>query len=503
MSVVPEAVVGENRTVNRAPERSPGAATRGAQDRRLRTFFDSVPGLASCWDRDLHLVVANEAYRTWFGLDPDEIVGLHMKEVLTSEDYDRVLPFVELALGGEPQEFLRPVVDRHGITRHTQVSYVPDAADGEVQGLFVLVTDITSRVESQQLLEEAQELADLGSWHLDPATREITWSLQMYHITGTHPDSFTPTYERLTQMVHPQDRERLLSTAERAMAVGDGYDTDYRLVRPDGQVREVHSRVRADRAADGSVVRLNGIMQDVTATNRLARQMTEVNERLHRVNEINADVLAMVGHDVRQPVGLIAGHLELLLDTWSESSDEQRVQHLTAAQAAASRMTILIDDILTMANLDNGTITRRPEPTPVAEVVRDVLAGVHGGEVVDVEIHGAPVAHTDPFHLRQIVTNLVSNAIRYGVAPVVVSSGESDGRVWLDVVDHGQGVPEEFVPRMFERFSRAEADVPARTSGTGFGLYIARRLVEANLGEVSYRPNEPRGARFSVSLPTA
>ena len=487
--------------MDREPGRSPATAARSAQDRRLRLLFDRVPALVSCWDRELRLIVANEAYRTWFGLDPDEIEGLHMKDVLSPEDYAQVLPFVELALAGEEQEFLRPVVDRYGATRQTQVSYVPDVADGEVQGLFVLVTDITPRVESHLMLEEAQALADIGSWTLDPATREITWSRQMHQIVGTDPDSFTPSYDVLGPMVHPEDRERVVAIAERAMAIGDDYETDYRVVRPDGDVRELHTRVHCERAPNGAVIRLNGIMQDLTETNRMARQMAEVNERLHRVNELNADVLGMVGHDVRQPVGLIAGHLELLLDSWSESSDELRLHRLTVAQAAASRLTTLIDDILTMANLDNGSIARRPTPTLVPDVVREALTVVHGGDVVEVVVHGTPVALADPFHLRQIVTNMVSNAIRYGVEPVVVSTGERAGRVWLEVVDHGEGVPEEFAPRLFERFTRAGTGVATHTPGSGFGLYIVSRLAEANGGSITYRDNEPTGARFTVDLP--
>ncbi len=501
MAVVTGTAPRQNRQVDREPERSPATAARSAQDRRLRLFFDRVPALASCWDRGLRLIVANEAYRTWFGLDPDEIEGLHMKEVLSPEDYAQVLPFVELALAGEEQEFLRTVVDLHGRTRHAQVSYVPDVVDGDVQGLFVLIIDITPRIEAQQLLEEAQELADLGSWTLDPATLEITWSRQMHQIVGTDPDSFTPTYEELAELVHPEDRDRVVGIAERAMTAGDGYDTDYRVVRPNGEVRELHTRVRCERAPNGSVIRLHGIMQDLTETNRMARQMVEVNERLHRVNELNADVLGMVGHDVRQPVGLIAGHLELLLDSWAESSDELRLHRLTVAEAAASRLTTLIDDILTMANLDNGSITQRESPTLVVDAVREALTVVHGGDVVEVAIHGTPVALADPFHLRQIVTNLVSNAIRYGVAPVVVSTGERAGRIWLEVTDHGEGVPDEFVPRLFERFTRAGTGVATRTPGTGFGLYIVSRLAEVNGGSVDYRANVPTGATFTVDLP--
>jgi signal transduction histidine kinase len=113
------------------------------------------------------------------------------------------------------------------------------------------------------------------------------------------------------------------------------------------------------------------------------------------------------------------------------------------------------------------------------------------------------VAVVDPFHLRQMVTNLVSNALRYGALPVVVTVAQRNGSVFLEVLDHGAGVPEDFVPHLFERFTRASGAVSGHPAGSGFGLYIVHRLAEANGARLSYSPGTPVGSLFRLDLPSA
>ena len=135
--------------------------------RLLRTLFDQLPALIAYWDRDARNVVANAAYVEWFGFRPEEMVGLHISEVLGAEVYAKNLPYIEAALAGEEQLFDRTLIDQAGRVRHTQASYVPNVVDGDVQGFFVLVTDVTPRVEAQRDMDEAQAIAQVGSWSFD------------------------------------------------------------------------------------------------------------------------------------------------------------------------------------------------------------------------------------------------------------------------------------------------------------------------------------------------
>lgn len=136
--------------------------TASDETRLARVLLDRLPGLLGYWDRELHNVIANDAYLEYFGMTPDEIRGRHIREVLGEAVYALNLPYIEGALAGKAQLFERTLVDTHGKTRHTQASYIPDVLDGEVRGFCVQVTDVTARVEAERARDDALRLFHIG-----------------------------------------------------------------------------------------------------------------------------------------------------------------------------------------------------------------------------------------------------------------------------------------------------------------------------------------------------
>jgi len=485
------------------PFSSQASDTLETQERRLRVLFDSLPALIAYWDRDLRNVIANRAYVQWFGYSPEQMLGMHIRHVLGEAVYAKNLPYIEGVLAGKEQLFERTLVDTTGVTHHTQASYVPDVVNDQIVGFFVLVTDVTPRVEAERGLAEAQRLAELGSWQLDVASGVVSWSAELYRITGLDPDGELPSVERYLAMVHPEDRDRLAANIQAAATTATGYEIEYRLVCADGVVRDIQGRGLPELDADGAVVRLRGTVQDVTAARRAARELARANDDLARANRLQADMIGTLGHDVRQPLTGLLGYLDDLVEDWDSIPEARKRDHLRRANSTAHRLKGLIDDVLTMANLDAGTIATRPARVPLAEAVSDAVRDGSGALAVDVEVDAAAVAVVDPFHLRQILTNLIGNAVKYGEPPFSVTGVSAGHNIVVSVSDNGEGVPDEFVPHLFERFTRATSGVATRMQGTGFGLYIVQRLVEANGGRVSYRHHPPHGACFTVTFPAA
>ncbi len=196
----------------------------------------------------------------------------------------------------------------------------------------------------------------------------------------------------------------------------------YRIVRPDGEVREVHSRVRAERGPDGIVTRLTGVLQDVTSSNRLAREMGRANEELRQVNQLNADVLGVVGHDAATAARpACSGHLEELPETWEETTDEERLDRVERAYGAAQRLSALIDDILAMASADSGAVAHPPAArSRCARSSATPWPALHGGATTsEVRADGDARARRRPVPPAPDASPTWSaTPCRYGAAPV-------------------------------------------------------------------------------------
>jgi PAS domain S-box-containing protein len=467
----------------------------------MRKVLDGLPAMIAYWDRDKRNLFANAACREWFGFTPEQMRGVHIREVLGEDVYAQNLPYIEGALGGEPQLFARTLIDTAGRVRHTQASYVPDLADdGQVHGFFVLVTDVTPRVEAQRALDGAQSIAEMGSWSLDCTSGELEWSDEMYRVAGVDRQRFTPAVDAYFELVHPDDRAMVRANLDRARASGVGYEIDYRLRRPDGAVRYVRGRGKPVQAPGGTVVRINGTLQDITEAQRAERELGRLNAELDRANRLQADLIAMLGHEARQPLALIRMLIESLIAAWGELSDEAKHEDLQHAVRATYELSQLFDDVLAMTYLESGRAVGSTTATRVVEAVDRCVALVPGGIDVRVDIDERIAVLAEPWHLRQMITNLINNAVKYGAAPFAVEAHRVGSAIEVSVSDHGDGVPETFVPHLFERFTRVQHSAKR---GTGFGLYIVRRLAETNGGTVAYRRNEPTGAVFTLTLPAA
>ncbi len=254
-----------------------------------QAVLNALPALVGYWNRDLRNVMANDAYVEFFGVSPQEMRGIHIRDLLGPDLYEKNRPFIEGALAGVPQQFDREIPTPSGERRYTQASYVPDVADGVVRGFFVLVSDITERrrieeeVErSRARLAEAEQIARFGSWEWDVAENRVVWSDGLFAIYGLNPDEFEGRYQPSSERVHPEDRDRADAEVRRALETGEPIDLEYRIVRSDGRVRRLHSRAEVIVDADGHPIRLVGTAHDVTEARATAEALHQTAADLGR-----------------------------------------------------------------------------------------------------------------------------------------------------------------------------------------------------------------------------
>lgn len=216
------------------------------------------------------------------------------------------------------------------------------------------------------------------------------------------------------------------------------------------------------------------------------------------------EFLSVVSHELRTPLTSLLGLLHTL-ELHDERLEPERRRHLvTRARVNAERQRQLVDDLLDVSRATRGTLQPDPTPVHVASLVAEVTDALDVLSSTRVQVPDHHAAHVDRSHLHQILSNLLTNAGKYGAPPVDVTSTllPGGGALMLQVRDHGRGVSPQFLPALFERFSQESTGDRRTASGVGLGLWIARELAQANGGDVEYEDAAP-GARFVVLLPTA
>ena len=242
---------------------------------------------------------------------------------------------------------------------------------------------------------------------------------------------------------------------------------------------------------------------DETGVIRVSDALVESNLRLEESNQSLSDLLGLVGHDLKNPLTVSLGFLSMtglelddLAGTGADVSGARAM--LGRATEAAHRVESLLASVLEMSRIDYSTLRSRGEPVDVAEVVQQAVTDLTIISEVEIDDLTGLRAVADASHLRQVLGNLLSNADKYGAAPISISGDTVGSTTRIVVSDAGRGVPEDFLPRLFERFSRAERE---SKPGTGLGLHLARQLCRVMGGDLTYLPPaDGEGPRFVVSL---
>jgi signal transduction histidine kinase len=223
---------------------------------------------------------------------------------------------------------------------------------------------------------------------------------------------------------------------------------------------------------------------------------------LERANEMKLDFIALAAHELRTPMTTIHGFVQTLHHLGRDLPDEQRRQVDDALLQQTDRMARLVEQLLDLSRLDAEAIEISPRPIALRPHLEEIVAAAAADPFsVEIDVAEKTIATVDRNALDRIVSNLITNAFRYGAPPVVVSAQQTDRHFRLSVEDRGSGVPPEFVPDLFERFSRSKGtrDAPG---GTGLGLAIARSYARAHGGDLLYEDAQPHGARFQLVLPS-
>src|SRR5947209_525119 len=302
---------------------------------------------------------------------------------------------------------------------------------------------------------------------------------------------------------------------DRAVAEGSVEDEGWR-VRKDGTLFWADVVITALRSPDGALRGYGKVTKDLTDRKRnedrlraLLKREREVAARLQAMDKTKDEILSVVAHDLRGPLGVLDGLLQLLDDSWDTLSDGDKRETIRRMTHSTARLRSLVDDVMDVTRIDTGDLRYRIaafDADELAAAVVDELAGTGGARVViERSPSGSALAWGDEQRAWQVLGNLLSNALKFSPADahVRVRVIDTADEVHFAVEDHGPGVPPEELSRIFEKFSRASHTSRPASEGTGLGLYIARSLASGQGGRIEVESEIGTGSTFTFVLPKA
>ncbi len=498
---------------------------------QLRDAIETMPASLILYDREEKILLCNHQAEKFFPEIADLLVPGITIEELTRARYRRLRPEasaeeIEQLVQKRLQQFRNPGVtppDQLPDGRWTQ-AFERRTADGGTVCVRIDITELKKREKelqevaakfqrSQEHLDRAQRISRTGSDERNLITGEGEWSDTTYEIFGVSRESFVPTYSNFLSMVHPDDRHICLEARQDIDAGKALKSYEYRIIRPDGQVRTIYRETVVKYDEHGKPVGYTGTLRDVTelrVAEEAVRQKTrEIEERAVELQRSNAELeqfAYVASHDLQEPLRMVASYCQLLQRRYKDKLDNDANEFIGFAVEGANRMQRLINDLLGYSRV--GRKGGNPENIQAADALKTALANLQGGiseSGAKIEFDALPAIHADRTQISQLFQNLIGNAIKFrrdGESPLIRISAAPEGGFWhFTIEDNGIGIEKEYLDRVFLIFQRLHER--NKYPGTGIGLAIAKKVIEHHGGRIWIESTPGQCSKFNFTLPTA
>jgi PAS domain S-box-containing protein len=358
---------------------------------------------------------------------------------------------------------------------------------------------------SEMLLSESQRIAHLGSFELDLVSGLVNWSDETWRIFGLEK---RPSYSfrEYLETIHPDDRALVKDLLKRAQRETVFQPYHHRIVRSDGSVRVITTDGQFIGGTGNHPVKFIGVHQDVTEQKSMEKELQEARDSAVESARLKSEFLANMSHEIRTPMNGVIGMTGLLLDT--QLTDEQRDFAETIRSSGDALLTI-INDILDFSKIEAGKLQFETLDFVLTNAVEDTIellaerAHQKKIELASLICSDVPTAlRGDPGRLRQVITNLLGNAMKFTEQGEVilraVKERETDTQavIRFEITDTGIGISEAARANLFQAFTQADGSTTRKYGGTGLGLAISKQLVEMMGGQIGVDSVEGKGSTF-------
>jgi len=484
----------------------------------LGQIVDAAPVAVVMTDRKLRVLQSSFKWRKDMKAGDGPIEGRSVFDFFTGLREQRG-EFFERALAGETIRARRLRLTLHdGSQLWVRVETTPwRNKSGRIGGLLLMTHDITDMVEaleasrrSEQSLKLALEIGQLEMWELDHRDRRANSAGVAVVPAGDR--GYEDLARDIWYGVHPADLPAAKAAWERYERLGERFGVTFRMMQVDGPHVWVQSAAELVRDEDGRVERTIGVLRNIDKEKRAEIALAKAKEAAEAANRAKSEFLANMSHEIRTPLNGVMGVASALARTMLDANQREMVGLI---ESSAKTLEALLSDVLDLARVESGRLELANEPFELTRCIADVSALFHPSaeaKNLDLVVEPAPdiegVFLGDAARVRQVLSNLVSNALKFtpagevriGVSALRTPQGV-EAKIW--VKDTGIGFDAETKARLFGRFEQADGSITRRYGGTGLGLAISRSLAERMGGALDASAEPGQGAVFTLTLPLA